>query len=92
MNFTIIRQVQKMIATQKTVYDGQTYEVGQEIWDLGSFECTSVEGNMRSYQGLSADVAKLPKYDNLGTGSTAQCLDTGDFYSYHAPTKTWYEQ
>lgn len=81
-----------MKATVATVYDGQTYQVGEEIPDLGSFECVSVEGNKRSYSGLSKDVSKLPKYDNLATNSSAQCLDTGDFYFYHAPTKKWYKQ
>ena len=60
--------------------------------DLGSFECVSVEGiNQRNYEGLSADVDKLPKYDDLEAGSTALCLDTGDFYKYHAKSKTWYK-
>ena len=43
------------------------------------------------YEGLSADVAKLPKYDDLGTGSSALCVDNGDFYKYEATTKTWYK-
>lgn len=81
-----------MKAEQVTVYDGQTYQVGEEVPDLGSFECVGVEGNKRSYSGLSKDVDKLPKYKNLGTNSSAMCLDTGDFYYYHAPTKTWYKQ
>lgn len=81
-----------MKATTVTIYDGQTYQVGEEIHDLGSFVCVDVDGNKRSYSGLSADVDKLPKYDNLGTDSSAKCLDTGDFYFYHAPSKTWYKQ
>lgn len=81
-----------MKATVVTVYDGQTYQVGEEIPDLGSFECVEVSGTRRSYVGLFTDIDKLPKYDNLGTGSSAQCVDTGDFYYYHAPTKTWYQQ
>lgn len=81
-----------MKATAVTIHDGQTYQAGEEIWDLGSFECTSANGNIRSYSGLATDVDKLPKYDDLGTGSSAQCLDTGDFYYYHAQTKTWYQQ
>jgi len=80
------------IADKITVVDGQTYYPGQEIWDLGSFVCTDVDGNKRSYSGLSADVDKLPKYDDLGTDSSAKCLDTGDFYYYHAPSKTWFLQ
>lgn len=80
-----------MIASNTTGYDGQIYEKGEEIWDLGSFQCTDTDGLKRSYEGLSADISKLPKYDNLGTGSSALCLDTGDYYKYHAPTKTWYK-
>lgn len=80
------------IATNKTVFDGQTYEIGEEIWDLGSFECVSTEGNKRNYYGLSIDVSKLPKYENLSTGSTAFCVDNGKLFLYHAPTKMWYEQ
>lgn len=75
------------------IVDGHTYNDGDTVWDLGSFDCIGVEGNKRHYSGLSADApAKLPKYDDLGTDSTAKCLDTGDFYFYHAPTKTWYLQ
>lgn len=81
------------VATQNVVIDGHRYSVGQELPDLGSWECVEAEGiGKRSYQGLSADVDKLPKYDDLDTGSSAMCLDTGDFYFYHAPTKTWYLQ
>jgi len=74
------------------VHDGQVYGPGETLWDLGSFVCVSVDGNKRSYQGLSQDVGKLPKYDDLGTGSSALCVDNGDYYIYHAPTKTWYLQ
>ena len=74
------------------VVDGQIYQDNEPVHDLGSFECVSREDvNQRSYEGLSADVDKLPKYDNLEAGSTALCLDTGDFYKYHAKTKTWYK-
>ena len=83
----------KMKADRNIVYDGQNYKEGEEIWDLGSFDCQEVEGNKRHYLGLSADApTKLPKYDNLGTGSTAMCLDNGDYYIYLASTKTWYQQ
>ena len=73
--------------------DGQKYEEGQAIHDLGSFECVGVvEGtNQRIYEGLSADVSKLPKYDNLDAGSKAKCIDTGDIYKYHAKSKSWYK-
>lgn len=81
-----------MKATSITIHDGQVYQAGEEIHDLGSFTCVEQIGNRRSYSGMSADVEKLPKYDNLATNSSAQCLDTGDFYYYHAPTKSWYKQ
>lgn len=77
----------------KVMVDGQLYGEGETPWDLGSFECVDVEGKKRHYSGLSADAPdKLPKYDDLATDSTAKCLDTGDFYYYHAPSKTWYQQ
>lgn len=79
------------VAEKTVIYDGQVYKKGETIHDLGSFECTEVEGLKRSYEGLSKDVSKLPKYPTLGTGSLALCLDTGDFYRYHNPTKTWYK-
>lgn len=80
------------IATYTQIVDGHIYHEGDEIPDLGSFECVEADGLKRSYSGLSTDIAKLPKYDDLATDSNAKCLDTGDFYYYHAPTKTWYLQ
>lgn len=80
-----------MFADKNMVYDGQTYKKGEAIHDLGSFECVSVDGKQRNYEGLSYDAPmKLPQYDDLETGSSALCLDTGEYYKYHAPTKTWY--
>lgn len=74
-------------------YDGQTYAAGDTVHDLGSFKCVSVsDRNVRSYQGLSSDVSKLPKYEGLGNGSSALCVDTGAFYFYNASDKTWYAQ
>ena len=82
-----------MIAESNMIVDGQEYKKGEEIWDLGSFECTGTEGKKRFYSGLSVDAPhKLPTYDDLATDSTAKCLDTGDFYYYHAPSKRWYQQ
>ena len=31
-----------MKADRNIVYDGQNYKEGEEIWDLGSFECIDV--------------------------------------------------
>lgn len=80
-----------MVAEYNMKVDGQSYASGEEIWDLGSFECTEVEGRKRSYMGLSTDIAKLPKYPKLATGSFALCVDTGQAFFYHSPSKTWYE-
>lgn len=84
-----------MIATTVTVVDGQTYQPGEEIWDLGSIQCTEVRGNQRDYQGFLEDSQKLPKYDNLGTGSSVTLIDPIGAEStiigkYDAPTKHWY--
>lgn len=74
------------------VFDGHIYEDDAVLPDLGSLECVGFEGRKRFYTGLSADVDKLPTYDDLATDSTAKFLDTGDFYYYKASTKTWYKQ
>lgn len=82
-----------MIADKTMVVDGQTYQPGEEIWNLGSFECVGTDGNKRFYSGLSVDAPqKLPRYANLGTDSYAKCLDNGDFYYYHNPSREWYKQ
>lgn len=74
-------------------FDGQKYEKAEDVPDLGSFECVGVEaGNVRTYNGFSSDVGKLPTYPDLGAGSMAMCLDNGDAYFYHAKTKTWNKQ
>lgn len=72
------------------IKDGQVYEEGQEVWDLGSFTCIDADGNIRHYEGLSIDApAKLPHY--VETGSSALCLDTGDYWKYLKSTDTWYQ-
>lgn len=72
-------------------FDGHNYESMEDIPDIGSWECVEAIGNKRKYWGMSADVDKLPKYDDMGTGSEALCLDTGDVYGYHAHTKQWHK-
>lgn len=85
-----------MIADRNTVVDGHYYEKGEEIWDLGSLIATEVNGNQRSYLGFLEDSEKLPKYDDLGSGSTAILVDPSGnketvVLSYHSKTKTWYK-
>lgn len=79
------------MATAETmmVYDGQLYQKGDELPDLGSWVAISADGNIRNYNGLSADISKLPHY--VETGSSAMCLDTGDYYKFHKPSDTWYK-
>ena len=72
-----------------TIIDGQRYFPGDSIWDLGSFVATSTNGRQRHYEGLSKDVDKLPHY--VDNGSSALCLDTGDYYRYLRSTDTWYK-
>lgn len=78
-----------MKADKNMIVDGMLYKPGDEIWDLGSFVATDSTGMMRSYEGLSKDVSKLPHY--VETGSSALCLDTGDYYKFHKQTDTWYK-
>lgn len=78
-----------MKADKNMIVDGMLYKPGDEIWDLGSFVATDSTGMMRSYEGLSKDVSKLLHY--VETGSSALCLDTGDYYKFHKQTDTWYK-
>lgn len=82
------------VAEKNVVFDGQKYQKGEELWDLGSLQCVEVRGNKRDYQGFTADKLKLPKYATLGTGSTATLIDPSGVEStiigkYDAPTKQW---
>lgn len=67
--------------------DGQIYKPGQDVPDMGSLVCVSSEGNIRSYEGLAADIQKLPLY--VGTGSSFLASDTGDYYKFEATTQLW---
>ena len=83
-----------MVADKTVVIDGQTYNEGDTIHDLGSLQCVEVRGNQRDYQGLVKDRLKLPKYDNLGTGSSATLIDETGAEStiigkYDAQLKQW---
>lgn len=76
--------------------DGQRYIDGESKLDIGSWVAYKVSpGNVREYVGLSADVAKLPKYkfsergEALGGGSTALCTDTSDVYIYNPSDDSW---
>lgn len=78
-----------MKAEHNMIYDGQEYKAGEEIWDLGSLVCISVDGEKRHYQGLSVDALKKPTY--VESGSTCFMLDTSELYRFHKPNNTWYK-
>ena len=76
------------------VFDGQTYENESEIPNMGSIQCVEVRGNQRDYQGFVQDSQKLPKYDDLGTGSSATLIDPNGIEDtiiakYYESTKQW---
>lgn len=71
------------------IQDGQLYQPGQEIPDLGSWTCVKLDSERRFYEGISRDLEKLPHY--VEHGSRAQCLDTGDVYTFHAKLKKWFK-
>lgn len=76
---------------QTVVRDGHVYALEKDAPDLGSITCTRNEGNKREYVGLSKDVQKLPKYDDLESGSSCLMIDTTELYMYEKTTKTWYK-
>lgn len=76
----------------KIYADGHVYESATDVPDLGSLVCVSADANgQRNYEGLAADVSKLPKYADLETGSSFFAVDSGAFYKYEKSTQTWYE-
>lgn len=82
-----------MKATSVTVIDGQTYQAGEEIPDLGNLVCVK-PGKQREYLGFTSDKLKLPKYDDLLTGSSATLIDPNGIEDtiiakYYASTKQW---
>lgn len=86
-----------MIAENTTFFDGHWYEKGEEIPDIGSFVASPDSDKIRNYTGLSKDIdklttaSKLPKYDDLETGSSAFTVDTAQLLNYEKTTRTWYE-
>lgn len=72
-------------------FDGMTYDSESDVPNLGSWVCVGVDGDTmrRNYQGLSADLDKLPHY--IKTGSSALCLDTSDCYIFCEADDTWHQ-
>lgn len=80
----------------KVKFDGHEYESELDIPDMGSIQNVEVRGKQRDYQGFVQDAQKLPKYDDLGTGSSATLFDPNGVEStiigkYDEQTKTWYD-
>ena len=73
------------------VQDGQTYQPGEEVPDMGTIVAFETSGNLRKYIGLSKDVDKLPKYTNLASGSSCLMVDTSAVYVYEKSTQEWYQ-
>lgn len=71
--------------------DGHNYEKESDIPDLGGLVGTENEDGTRRYDGHYKDKNKLPKYDDLKTGSLALLSNQGKFilFKYYADTKTW---
>lgn len=79
-----------MKAQEKITIDYIVYYPGDEVPDLGSWLAIKAnEQGYREYIGFSDDVSKLPHY--VAHGSSAFCLDTGDYYKYHKQTDIWYK-
>ncbi len=76
------------------VVDGKTYESLADAPNLGNLVCVEVRGNKREYQGYTEDKLKLPKYDDLGDGSSATLIDPNGIEKtiiakYYATPKQW---
>lgn len=78
------------VADRVMVVDGQTYNPGDTLPDLGSLACVDADGNRRSYEGLISDQSKLPTY--VDDGSSALLYDgAGTAKVLHFLGGTWYE-
>ena len=66
--------------------DGQVYEKGEEVWDLGNWRHNSADDSKYDYTG-NESVAKLPPY--AMAGATAFNPVTGEAYcAYADPSNT----
>ena len=72
----------------KVVQDGQIYEPGDDVPEMGSIFCVESKGNIRYYEGLESDFQKLPVYND--TGSACLMIDTGNYYKFEKKTNKWY--
>ena len=77
-------------------FDGHEYEKETDIPDFGSIQniWSSADGKTRNYLGFPKDALKLPKYDDLATGSKATLIDPDGVEEtivayYFANIKNW---
>lgn len=67
---------------------------------MGSIECIGVRKTpyttdneqklLKEFRGLREDFDKLPKDDDMASGSNILFVDTGEYAEYFAYNKTWY--
>lgn len=69
-----------MVTRYTVVQDGQVYEPGDDVPDMGSITALESKGNYREYNALSKDIDKLPTYVSLG--SSCYMIDTTDLYKF----------
>lgn len=71
--------------------DDHFYESKEKAPDLGGLIGRQNDDGTRTYEGHYSDKQKLPKYDDLLTGSSALLSNKGTFvlFKYYADTKTW---
>lgn len=82
-----------MITDKIIIQDGQIYQPGEEVPDLGSISAIAANGNIRKYEGLITDENKLKFITYVGTGSSATLYnDRGEVRILHfnEKTKKWY--
>lgn len=77
-----------MVTRYTVVQDGQVYEPGDDVPDMGSITALETKGNYREYNALSKDIDKLPTYVSLG--SSCYMIDTTDLYKFGG--ESWIKQ
>lgn len=77
-----------MVTRYTVVQDGQVYEPGDDVPDMGSITTLESKGNYREYNALSKDIDKLPTYVSLG--SSRYMIDTTDLYKFDG--ESWIKQ
>lgn len=77
-----------MVTRYTVVQDGQVYEPGDDVPDMGSITALESTGNYREYNALSKDIDKLPTY--VSFGSSCYMIDTTDLYKFDG--KSWIKQ